>query len=285
MRTSFHPSRDILPVAVALLLTACAADDLPSDRSGARDSAARTPVIATTPAASGGVELLGDTAQGQPSRPGQGGTREPAARTGAGNGSVSRAAPAAPAPAPAERRSIIINGIDFTNIGYDRGRPDAKVVVVNFSDFGCPYCAKFEQETYPVLHREFVETGKVFYKYVPFAAGMFPNGDAAAKASECAGEAGAFWAMHDRLYEAQRDWKRTSSPAELFGGLAAGLVEQARFDACYARHGTHPRTAAANAAADRLGVRVTPSFVVNNRPIEGALPLADFRTLLTELLR
>lgn len=62
--------------------------------------------------------------------------------------------------APAPRR-VVVGGIDLTGVGYDEGSPTAPVVLVNFSDFGCPYCANFARETYPALAAEFVRTGQV----------------------------------------------------------------------------------------------------------------------------
>lgn len=183
-------------------------------------------------------------------------------------------------------RRVVLHGIDLTGIGYDDGNPNASVVVVNFSDFGCPFCGTFARETYPTLAREFVGTGKVFFKYVPFVMGMFPNGDKAARAAECAADQGKFTAMHDRLYADQAAWRRGSSPAAVFqqAGSAIGL-DRPGFDACYADGRTDSRTAAATDRATRLGVRATPSFFVGDRLVEGALPLEQFRALLTEATR
>jgi protein-disulfide isomerase len=180
----------------------------------------------------------------------------------------------------------VLHGVDLTGVGYDQGSPTAPVVLVNFSDFGCPYCASFSRETYPAIERDYVKTGKVFFKYVPFVMGMFPNGKQAARAAECAAEEGRFWAMHDRLYADQRGWKRTRAPYELFQREAKAVgLDAGRFDACYAGDEVHPRTRRANAAAEALGVRVTPSFLVGDRGVEGALPLARFRELLDAALR
>ena len=183
-------------------------------------------------------------------------------------------------------RRVVLHGIDLTGIGYDDGNPNAPVVVVNFSDFGCPFCGTFARETYPTLAREFVGTGKVFFKYVPFVMGMFPNGEKAARAAECAADQGKFSAMHDRLYADQAAWKRGSSPVAVFQQAASAIgLDLPRFDACYADGRTDPRTAAATDRATRLGVRATPSFFVGDRLIEGALPLEQFRALLTEATR
>lgn len=183
-------------------------------------------------------------------------------------------------------RRVIINGVDLTGVGYDRGSESAPVVVVNFSDFGCPYCGSFARETEPAIEREYVESGKVFLKHVPFVAGMFPNSRQAARAAECSGAQGKFWPMHDRLYATQKEWKPALSPYALFQKYAASIgLDAARFSSCYTGEALHPRTRQATEAADRLGVRVTPSFIVNGRPVEGALPLAQFRMLLDTAVR
>lgn len=166
-------------------------------------------------------------------------------------------------------------------LGFARGAADAPVTVVEFSDFGCPYCARFALETYPELHEEFVETGAVRWRYVPFVLGSFPNGDLAARASECAGEQERFWEMHDRLFARQREWKRADDAEALFASLAAELgLDEARFRDCYASGRTEGRTRAANDAAREAGVRATPTFFINGRRIEGALPADHFRMLL-----
>jgi len=183
-------------------------------------------------------------------------------------------------------RPVVVNGIDLSRVGYDKGSPLATIVIVEFSDFGCPYCAEFARQTFPAIDSEFVGPGKVYFKYVPFVIGMFPNALEAARASECAGEQSRFWEMYEQLFSSQGEWKRERSPDALFARYAAvaGLDKPA-FSTCYARAKTHPATARATDAAEKLGVRVTPSFIVNGRPVEGALPLADFRRLLTNLAR
>lgn len=167
--------------------------------------------------------------------------------------------------------------------GYVRGPLDAAVTVVEFSDFGCPFCAKFALTTYPSLHKEFVETGKVRWIYIPFVMGMFPNGDQAALAAECAAEAGdaAFWKMHDELYETQTTWKSTRDPGAHFRAVAAKSgVPRKAFDACYGANQPAARIAASNDLSRRARVRATPTFFVQGQIVEGALPLPTFRALL-----
>lgn len=194
------------------------------------------------------------------------------------------APPQAGRPAGQAPRRVVLHGIDLTGIGYDEGAADAPVVIVNFSDFGCPYCGTYARETHPALAREYIATGKVFYKYVPFVMGMFPNGDKAARAAECAAEQGQFAAMHDRLYAEQRAWKRGGEPAQVFAQAAASIgLDRPAFDACVRSGAVDARTAAANDRAMRLNIRATPTFFIDGREVEGALPLDVFRKVLDEV--
>jgi len=192
---------------------------------------------------------------------------------------------------PDDRRSASVRAalprdtIDMRSLGYAHGAADAPIVVYEFSDFGCPYCAKFALETYPELHREFVATGRVRWTYVPFVMGNFTNGDAAALSSECAGEQDAFWPMHDRLFAGQREWKGSRDAADLFRTYAAALdLDVQQFQSCYAANRPGERLATHNYVAKALRVRATPSFFINGRLVEGALPLEAFREILTTLL-
>jgi protein-disulfide isomerase len=171
--------------------------------------------------------------------------------------------------------------IDLRRIGYARGRADAPVTVYEFSDFGCPFCGTFARGTYPALHDEFVATGRVRWVYVPFVMGMFPNGEEAARAAECAAEQERFWPMHDLLFARQNEWKGSRRPAALFAGYARQLrLDGARYASCYREDRGARRTLTHNRAADAVGIRATPSFLVGGRLVEGALPAAQFRQLL-----
>lgn len=192
-----------------------------------------------------------------------------------------------PAPSAEETRAAYASALLPGAAGYDRGVTRAKVTVIEFADFGCRYCARFTTESYPRIAAEFVATGRVRWRYVPFVLGMFSNGELAARAAECAGEQGraAFGRMHDRLYQRRDAWMNVADPAALFGSIAgeAGL-EPARFASCYRGEAAGQRVRASNALAERLGVFSTPTFFINGRRVEGALPADEFRALLLEAI-
>lgn len=253
-----------LPAAAALVAAACGGPG--RDDPQRIDSMAPSDAVAqsSVPSPVSSVPAVHDSAFGQAASP---------VRT-----------TAQPRNATASPRRVMIGDVDLTGVGYDVGERTAPVVVVDFSDFGCPFCGQFARESYPTLEREYVRTGKVFYKHVPFVAG-FPNGQHAARAAECAADQGKFWPMHDSLYAHQGEWRKSREHASVFQRDAVALgLDRARFDECYASQEVHPRTRRASEIADNVGVRVTPSFVVNGRPVEGALPVADFRRVIEAAL-
>ncbi len=167
--------------------------------------------------------------------------------------------------------------------GFDRGDPKAPLVVVEFADFGCPACAEFARETWPALDAEFVQTGRLRWKFVPFVLGAFRHAEAAARAALCAAEQGAFWSMAERLYADQRGWSVPRNPKAALQDMARGLgLDSARFGRCYDDQRIARQVRGLTRLARRHGVNATPTFLLGERRIRGALPLALFRRVLLE---
>lgn len=176
---------------------------------------------------------------------------------------------------------LTVHGVSLAGMGIDRGDPSAPVTVVEFADFGCSACADFAAATFPSIEREFVATGDVRWRFVPFVLGPFPKAAEAARAALCAGDQGTFWPMHDRLFQQRTRWSRRGSPLPHFQGLAMQLgLDSAQFERCYHDATTKRRVDEATKAARRIGIRGTPTFFLNGRPVLGALRLPEFRELL-----
>src|SRR5688500_17464643 len=92
-----------------------------------------------------------------------------------------------------------------------QGSPTAPVWVIEVSDFQCPYCKQWHEQTYPKLRDEFVRTGKVRLAYINFPLAQHGNAQPAAEAAMCAGAQGKFWEMHDALFTNQAKWAVLSS--------------------------------------------------------------------------
>ena len=88
-----------------------------------------------------------------------------------------------------------------------KGNPNAPVTIVEFSDFQCPFCKRFFDETLSLLEQDYIDTGQVKLVYRDFPIeSIHPNAVAASLAAECADEQGKFWELHDVLFEKQEQW-------------------------------------------------------------------------------
>lgn len=169
-------------------------------------------------------------------------------------------------------------------LGFDFGSEDAPIKVVEFSDYGCGYCRRFHTETFPTLRTNYIETGKVQWKYVTYVSGMFANGMVAAFAAECAGEQDLFTPMSTLLYERQSDWKSMGEPYPVFEELAEEVgANTDDFRACITEQRPRPRVRSGILSGARLGIRGTPSFLVNGVPIVGAQPLPYWEGLFSAI--
>lgn len=169
--------------------------------------------------------------------------------------------------------------------GHSLGPPDAPVVVTEFSDFGCPYCAVFARTVFPELRRDYIDTGRVRWLHVPFVLGPFGNSEAALEAAECAADEGGYWDFHALLFHRQVEWKDGDPAETVFPRYAgeAGLDEGA-FRACLA-DGPRAEVARGNDMALVAGVGMTPTFFIDGRRLEGAVSLESFREIIDEALR
>lgn len=172
---------------------------------------------------------------------------------------------------------------DLDGVGYELGAPDAGTTVVEYGDFACGACGQFARDTWPTIKSEFIDTGLVRWKMVPFELG-FRNSDEGARAGECAAEQDMFWPVHDQLYEEQAAWIGERRPKDRLIAIAVDAgVDEAAFRHCYDEKLGEDRTKAANRAARTDGIRGTPTFFVNGFQVQGALPIDAFRELLRQV--
>ena len=187
---------------------------------------------------------------------------------------------------------------DVDNLVFDlaghpaRGAAGARLVLVEFSDFECPYCGRHFRETQPQIDREYVQTGKVRYVFRNFPLeSMHKEAFKAAEAALCAGEQQKFWEMHDRLF-AHQD---ALAPKELPGHAAALGLDVNRFEQCVfgGKYGAAVRQDLAE--GQKAGVRGTPAFffaVVEPdgtrakvlKLLPGAYPFSAFKETIDGLL-
>ena len=163
-----------------------------------------------------------------------------------------------------------------------KGSPKAPVTVYEMSDFQCPYCRKFAQETFPGLERSYITTGKVRWVFINFPlTDIHPHSAAAAQLALCAAKQNGFWRVHDLLFQHQDTWAPLKEAGPFFVSLAdsAGLSKQALVTCLEAPETLQAVQADAEGAA-RSGAGSTPTFYIEGGLLEGAVPLSVFRQVL-----
>jgi protein-disulfide isomerase len=159
-----------------------------------------------------------------------------------------------------------------------QGNPNAPVWVIEVSDFQCPYCKQWHDETYKSFRDEFVRTGKVRLAYVNFPLAQHQYAWPAAESAMCAGAQGKFWEMHDALFNTQLKWEALPSPATFFDSLArAQGVDAARWSQCVQSGKMKPWIQADHDRAQTAGAASTPSFMIGDKILAGAQPIAELR--------
>jgi protein-disulfide isomerase len=199
--------------------------------------------------------------------------------------------PAAAAPAPPAVANL--DAIDLTIDGaHVKGSPQARLTIVEFSDYQCPFCARHAQQTMTQIEREFIDTGKVRYavRNLPLES-IHPDAFKAAEAAECAGAQGKFWEMHKLLFANQRALGITELPRH---ADALGL-DGALFRKCLDTGEYAAKVRRDIEDAQKAGLTGTPAFFVGVtrgtdpkvkvvRKISGAQPFSAFKAVLEAML-
>jgi protein-disulfide isomerase len=183
----------------------------------------------------------------------------------------SRAPTRAARPDPNRRYSVDTKG------SPSRGNPDAKLAIVEFSDFQCPFCSRVTP-TLEQVEREYGDDVRIVFKHLPLS--MHPKAPAAHAAAEAAHRQGKFWEMHDLIFADQRNMspERYVEYAERIG------LDVERFEKDVVSEDVKRKVEDDVAEATRLGVMSTPGFFVNGRYLRGAQPFEAFKVLIDEEL-
>jgi protein-disulfide isomerase len=163
------------------------------------------------------------------------------------------------------------------------GNSDAKVTIIKFCDFQCPYCKSFYGDTEWQVVNEYVATGKAKIAFRHFPLSIHQNAQVAAEAAECAAKVGgndAFWKYHDTLFtKGQSDG--TGLDASSLKQYAAELkLDASKFDSCLDNHDSSAIVLKDSGDGSSAGVHATPTFFVNGKSIVGALPYSTFKAVI-----
>ncbi|MFB5620622.1 MAG: thioredoxin domain-containing protein [Nitrosopumilus sp.] len=169
------------------------------------------------------------------------------------------------------------------------GNPDAPITIVEFSDFQCPFCARFHTQTLPLIIEEYIEQGKVKLVFRDFPIqSIHPNALPASVAAECANEQNKFREMHDVLFEKQNEWNKleTGDALSLFNQYATEIkLDEEQFDSCLSSGKYIPEIKKDLEDGRDYGVSGTPGFFVGNDEVgyvelKGAQPFDSFKKII-----
>ncbi|MGV7225770.1 MAG: thioredoxin domain-containing protein [Nitrosopumilus sp.] len=169
------------------------------------------------------------------------------------------------------------------------GDPNAPVTIIEFSDFQCPFCARFHTQTLPSILDEYIDQGKVKLVFRDFPIqSIHPNALPASVAAECANDQNKFREMHDILFEKQSEWNKveTSKALSLFSQYASNFgLNQEEFDSCLTSGKQISEIQNDLEDGRNYGVSGTPGFFVGNDQIgyvelKGAQPFESFKKVI-----
>jgi protein-disulfide isomerase len=191
-------------------------------------------------------------------------------------------------PTPEERRIFVSLSDDPV-----RGNPNAPITIVEFSDFQCPFCARFFAQTLPQIQQDYIDSGKVKLVFRDFPLeSIHANARVASIAGECADDQKMFWQYHDKLFEGQTQWARLSASdaTTTFKQYASELrLNSADFNSCLDSEKYSNEIAQDFQNGANYGVTGTPAFFIGNDKegyvtLIGAKPYSAFQEVIDKEL-
>ncbi|MEK7608665.1 MAG: DsbA family protein [Patescibacteria group bacterium] len=168
------------------------------------------------------------------------------------------------------------------------GNAKAKVTIIEYGDYQCPYCAKFFAEVEPAIKEKYVKTGKAKFIFRSFQF-LGPESGVAAEAVSCAQDQGKFWEYHDAIFtEEYRDGQEHNGNLnrELFLKLAESLgLNKEQFSSCVDEKKYATKVGEDRTRAGAVGVDSTPTTFVNGVMVKGAVPIDQISAVIDAELK
>lgn len=171
--------------------------------------------------------------------------------------------------------------VDFNKVGD----PNAPIKITEYSDFQCPFCRVFFEDTEELLMEQYVATGKVYFEYKSVGAFIGAESLAAAEAAYCAGDQGKFWEMHDTIFANQTGENVGAYTSRRLSVFASNIgLDMAQYDDCVDSNKYRDLANQDATDATAAGIKATPSFLITYtvngeeqlRVIEGAQSIDVF---------
>jgi protein-disulfide isomerase len=163
------------------------------------------------------------------------------------------------------------------------GPKDAKVKVVLFSDFQCPYCKSFFEQSFKKAMDDYKDQALFAFKHIPLSS-IHDKAVATSLAAECAGEQGKFWEMADKLYADQKIWSAAASFNAASYASAIGGLNMTQFNQCVSSNKFQDKINADNQEAQDFGISGTPAIFVNDHFFGGVVSYEKLKQAIDEEL-
>ncbi|MBS3150821.1 DsbA family protein [Candidatus Woesearchaeota archaeon] len=174
-----------------------------------------------------------------------------------------------------------VNAEDLVDDDPVLGNKNAPLTIVEFSDFQCSFCARFRQQTFDQIKKEYVDAGKVKFVYRDFPlSSIHPMAQKAAEAAECADDQGKFWEYHDVIFEKQA----SLSIASLKQWASELGLDTNDFNKCLDSGKYSSEVNKDSNDAQKAGGQGTPFFIVGEVPVSGAQPFSAFQQTIESQL-
>ena len=169
------------------------------------------------------------------------------------------------------------------------GNPKAKITLVEFSDFQCPFCRSFWSGAFQQIKTEYIDTGKVRFVYRDFPLSFHSGAIPAAQGTQCANEQGKFWEMHDKIFEEQAKKGEgtiqfSENDVRNWASQVVGL-DFGKWNECFASDKYQQEIQKDLSDGSAYGVSGTPTLFINGVPIVGARPFSAFKAEIDKLLQ
>lgn len=167
------------------------------------------------------------------------------------------------------------------------GGDNAPVTIIEFTEYQCPYCKLYADETFPQIKENYIDTGKVKYVIRDFPLPFHANAQKAAEAANCAYDQGKYFEYHDKLFEGQEVWseKGNDDAIATFKGYAKDLgLKTNEFNKCLDNEQKKAEIDQDLSDGQNYGISGTPSFFVNGYLLVGAQPYEEFQKMIEEEL-
>jgi protein-disulfide isomerase len=176
--------------------------------------------------------------------------------------------------------------IPIKDNNFALGNKNAPIIMIEFTDYQCPFCKQFFTNTFLQIRENYINTGKVYFVLKEFPlTNIHKHAFNAALAAQCAGAQEKYWEMHDLLFENQEEWSEKSGVLSSFTDYAKDIkLDIDKYIVCMDSPQTKKLVEESMDEAVDIGLTGTPSFIINGKITRGASSYSSLAAYFDEVL-